>query len=504
MDGLLHGPPPRSWSWSLGFSLAMALILPARPSAVGQNPFDAPPATSPFVRLPPIQEDARNAPVPDETEPSGELRRLGPPAADEAIDAVQGTGPSLVNPFRAPANFPPAAGKDQGQRLGGGRPQGPSAALAPAGDRRDESAAQVAATGEQDLLEAALSPSHSDSAILWWDAHVRQPLDPTVVAKPIALEEVLLGALNHAAQIRVIKQIPLIRQTAIQEAGAEFDWMSFVESQWIDTSEPVGNRLTTGGPTRFRDDYVSASAGVRRRNRLGGKFELAQRIGHQQNNSLFFDPPNQGTSRLTVSYTQPLLRGAGQAYNTSLIILAEMDTAASRDDVSAQLQAHLLEVAKAYWGLYLERGLLLQKRRLHTQAAAVLRELERRRNIDALHSQIIRARAAEESRRADIVRAEMSVLNAESRIRSLVNDPALDDSATRRAGSHAPAATAASERRSARSHRDRLAPSAGSRPGNQADPGRRRATQNVTQRTVAGGESGAGKLRCRSARQQRN
>ncbi len=263
----------------------------------------------------------------------------------------------------------------------------------------------------------------------WWDASVQQPLHSSPAAKPISLDTVLLSAMSHSAQIRVIQETPLIRQTAVTEALAGFDWTSFVESQWIDTSEPVGNRLTTGGPTRFRDEYLSASGGVRRRNRVGGQFEVAQQIGHQQNNSLFFDPPNQGNSRLTFSYTQPLLRGAGREFNTSLIVLANIDTDASRDEVAGQLQSHLLEVTRAYWGLYLERGVLLQKRRFYTEAASVLRELEQRRNIDALQSQILRSCAAVESRKADILRAEMSVRNAESRIRSLVNDPALGTSA---------------------------------------------------------------------------
>ena len=264
----------------------------------------------------------------------------------------------------------------------------------------------------------------------WWDDAVRQPLRSAEDPKLIGLEQILLSALSHSSQIRVLREIPLIRETTIQEAEAEFDWVSFLESQWIDTSEPVGNRLTTGGPNRFNDEYLSASAGVRKRNQVGGRLEIGQQFGHQQNNSFFFDPPNQGTARLTLSYTQPILRGAGREYNTSLILLAETDTDASRDEVAAQLQLHLLDVARAYWGLYLERGLLLQKRQFYHEAAAVLQKLERRRNIDALQSQILRTCAAVESRRADILRAEMAVRNSESRIRSLVNDPTLGDSQT--------------------------------------------------------------------------
>ncbi len=262
----------------------------------------------------------------------------------------------------------------------------------------------------------------------WWDPSVRKPLRTKSEDIPVRLDALLMGALAHSAQIQVIKEAPLIRETAIVEADSEFDWTSFVESQFVDTSDPVGNRLQTGGPTRFREHDVSASVGVRRKNRLGGQFEIAQEVGHRDNNSLFFSPANQGNSRLTLSYTQPILRGAGQMFNTSLTVLAEIDTGAAFDDFSAQLQAQLLDVNRAYWELYLERANLIQKQRLYGQAAEILQELERRRDIDALRSQIVRAQAAVASRTADIIRADMAIRNTESRIRALVNDPSLGSS----------------------------------------------------------------------------
>ena len=262
----------------------------------------------------------------------------------------------------------------------------------------------------------------------WWDPTVRKPLRKKSNEIPVHLDGLLMGALAHSAQIQVIKEAPLIRETAIVEADSEFDWTSFVESQFVDTSDPVGNRLQTGGPTRFREHDVTASVGVRRKNRLGGQFEIAQEVGHRDNNSLFFSPVNQGNSRLTLSYTQPILRGAGRMYNTSLTVLAEIDTGASFDDFSAQLQTQLLDVNRAYWELYLERANLIQKQRLYGQAAEILQELERRRDIDALRSQIVRAQAAVASRTADIIRADMAIRNTESRIRALVNDPTLGSS----------------------------------------------------------------------------
>lgn len=256
----------------------------------------------------------------------------------------------------------------------------------------------------------------------WWEQEVGQP-KRSAQAVSVGVNTLLMSALRNSAQIRVFSDLPLIRETAITEADAAFDWMGFIETRWDDTNEPVGSTLTTGGPPRFENQNFNYSFGSRRRNTLGGQLEFSQRIGYQDNNSVFFLPNNQGTSRLTVSYTQPLMRGRGRAYNTSLTVLAQIDTKIARDEFSRQLQSHLLEVTRAYWSLYLERAGLLQRQRLLGRAEEILGDLERRQSLDTVNSQVVRARAAVESRRAEILRAEMAVRNAESRIRSLTNDP---------------------------------------------------------------------------------
>ena len=242
---------------------------------------------------------------------------------------------------------------------------------------------------------------------------------------PLTLQNLLARAVSHSAQIRVFAELPEIRRTSITEADAAFDWHTFAEGRWDDVSDPVGNTLTTGGAERFEDHHVAGSTGLRRRNRFGGRVEAAQRLGWQDTNSTFFLPAQQGTTRLSLSYTHPLMRGTGLAYNTALTVLAQIDTGVATDEFHRQLQSHLLEVTRAYWGLSLERSVLVQKRASLARAEEIARRLTLRREIDAVASQIARADAAVAARRADLVRSEAAVRNAEGRVRALVNDPAL-------------------------------------------------------------------------------
>ena len=262
----------------------------------------------------------------------------------------------------------------------------------------------------------------------WWQPLVGQPLSPQCQAMPLSLDDAIVRGLEHSLQIRVFADLPLIRETAIVEADAAFDWQAFLDSRWDDTSDPVGNSLTAGaGIDRFRDHNANITGGVRRRTETGGQFEASQFFGVQENNSQFFVPNNQGTSRLTLSFTQPLLRGRGRAYNRTLVLLACLDKRVADDEFRRQLQTHLLEITRAYWALYFERGVLLQKMNTYRRAGETVARLEARKRLDASESQIRAARAALKARGSELIRARVAVANAADKLRSLINDPALGD-----------------------------------------------------------------------------
>jgi outer membrane protein TolC len=233
----------------------------------------------------------------------------------------------------------------------------------------------------------------------------------------------VVRALLHSEHVRAIREGPRIRETGILKAVAEFDPEVFFNTRWDDVSEPVGNTLTTGGPDRFNDHHWQARAGLRQKTWLGGSLEMSQELGLQDTNSLFFVPDQQAATRMTLSLNQPLLKYAGYEYNQSMSLLAEVQTNIALHELTAELQDHALDVIKAYWELYLQRALYLQRQRALHQADKILDELKSREQIDSLRSQIARARAAVAVRRAAVKRAELSTQTAQARIISLTNDP---------------------------------------------------------------------------------
>lgn len=267
----------------------------------------------------------------------------------------------------------------------------------------------VSSTQEVPVSVSAL-PVEVDVANVWWLHQTMQPMRTDASSLPLTLESAIVGALQNSSQVKVFSDLPLIRRTAIQEADAAFDWRAFLDSTWDDIDEPVGNTLTVGGgQTRFSDHNVNVRGGLRRRTYSGGELEVAQEFGHQTTNSTFFTPNPQGTSRLTLSFTQPLMRGRGKAYNQSLTCLAQIDKDVAETEFYRQLQSHLIEVSRAFWGLYLERGLYVQKLQSFERAKQIFDHLEARREIDVSQSQLTSARASMTERRADLYRSSMAI-----------------------------------------------------------------------------------------------
>lgn len=265
----------------------------------------------------------------------------------------------------------------------------------------------------------------------WWQPHVLRSLRKDTEDITLSLDETLYRALGNSEQIKVFRELPSIRETAIVEADSAFDWNAFMDSKWNDLSDPIGSTLTVGpGGTRFHDHHMTGDLGLRRRTISGGQVELSQQFGWQQTNSSFFVPKQQGTSRIVLGFTQPLLRGQGEAYNRSLVCLAEMDHRISQDELNRQIQTHLLEVARGYWAIYLERAVLLQKLKSYNRAKDILKRLKLRQAIDASQSQVKAAEAAFTDRRSDLMRSVASIKNAEARLRALLNDPSLGDFAS--------------------------------------------------------------------------
>lgn len=269
--------------------------------------------------------------------------------------------------------------------------------------------------------------SASGEQKVWWKNDALKPLLPGS-PKKITLEELYIQAIAHSTQIKVFSDVPLIRETAIKEAEGVFDTRGFLETAYEYTNDPVSSLLETGIATgRFTQNEFRNEAGIRKRVITGAELTVSQQFGFIDNNSEFLVPNPQGTARLRLSMVQPLLRGAGIAYNNAVIDIAKIDTEAANHEQVRQAESHLLEICRSYWTLYFARVSYVRRQRYFESAKKIYDELAARKDVDTLQGQILRAKSAVAFRESDLAQAQMEIANAQDRIRTLVNSPDLAD-----------------------------------------------------------------------------
>lgn len=257
----------------------------------------------------------------------------------------------------------------------------------------------------------------------WWHDEAGKPLLAGADQKrPTTLDDVYLGALLHSHQISVFADTPLIRETGIREAQGAFDVHAYVQSQFDRLNEPVGNTQVSRTRDRFIEDETSFEFGFRKKLITGADVSIGERFADKDSNADYFVPERQATSMFTARFVQPLLAGAGARYNTSILRVAQIDSEIAGQELSRQAESHLLEVARAYWSLYAARAVHCQYMRQTLAVEGILKELKGRADADAVKKQILRAESALTDRRADLVRAEVGILNAQDRLHALINE----------------------------------------------------------------------------------
>ena len=259
----------------------------------------------------------------------------------------------------------------------------------------------------------------------WWVHGQSNTIGKSSHGQPVTLEQLYVGAIHHSSQIRVFSDLPLIRETGIREAKGAFDTNTFISGKFDRRNEPVGSTLTTGGAARFKQDEWEIEAGVRKKITTGAEISVSQKIFRTDNNSVFFVPNPQSRATLELNVVQPLLKGAGVGYNRSIMEIAKIDSEVAMSEFIRQSESHLQEIARAYWSLYAARVTYLQKLKLLDETTKLADEVKAREKIDAQSSQLFRAQSAVASRKADLIRSEAAIRNAQDRLKALTNDPSL-------------------------------------------------------------------------------
>ena len=163
--------------------------------------------------------------------------------------------------------------------------------------------------------------------------------------------------------------------TGVEAALSAFDAQFNTSVYWDKIDEPTD---ITGPFTQFRPDVVQQDLGtfqavLSKAAATGGTWSLGHNVNYEKNNTPVFNPiTGFGSQRFSADWNvnveakfrQPLLQGRGTQFNriaglgavpgrNNGVMIARINTDIALVDFEAQVRNLVMDVEKAYWGLYM-------------------------------------------------------------------------------------------------------------------------------------------------------
>ena len=241
-----------------------------------------------------------------------------------------------------------------------------------------------------------------------------------------SLDDAINAALLHSFEI---EELRITSVENLQEVGVQFgkfDTVSFFEQSFRDSSTPIGNNFESDGTVnRIKGEELNFQYGVRQELLSGGQIELARQFGTRDDNSGILSPPNQASSRLSLSLRKELLKGSGKSIGMNDVLVANRAANAGRFENIAQMADLLQQVANAYWDIYTARAALISSMENASATQIIFNDLLARKNLDADPNLLEQARVAYEQQRAEADTVFGDLSKAQYELVRLVNAPEL-------------------------------------------------------------------------------
>jgi outer membrane protein TolC len=279
---------------------------------------------------------------------------------------------------------------------------------------------------------------------------------PTVSSWPsdatpqeMSLDEAIHIALANSRIVRVLTGVgatasgqtiydAAISNTQIDVARAVFDPTLSLKNTWnrfddpaaiFDPTNPIGISIPHANVEQY-----SLSAILSKKTLLGGTFS----VDVEQTENHF--PPSpfssvtglaaiaplnpQSAASVTMSYTQPLLRGAGLAANLAPIVVARINTEIAFYQYKDSVQELVRGVVEAYWSVVFARtDVWAKKQQVEQGQGAYDRADARKRQGFGNTAEVAQTKVSLFNFKANLIAAEANLLQREAALRNLLGLP---------------------------------------------------------------------------------
>lgn len=279
--------------------------------------------------------------------------------------------------------------------------------------------------------------------------HAQIPVlpEPETVARPftdvtpqeLSLDQAIRIALANSKVVRILAGTtavssgqtiydPAIANTFIDDARSVFDPVigarnafsrSEVPAAFFDANSPLG-AIIAGD----RIDNYDLGLGVTKRTITGGTlgFNVDDNVARFHLGPAPLNPQQRGA--VTLSYTQPLLQGAGVDVNLAPIVIARINTERSFFQFKDAMQQLVRDTIEAYWAVVFARTDVWARRQQVEQGeVANARAEARQRQGLGNAAEVAQTRVALTNFRANLITAKANLLNREAALRNLLGLP---------------------------------------------------------------------------------
>ena len=243
-------------------------------------------------------------------------------------------------------------------------------------------------------------------------------------APPLTLEECVQRAMEHGFDIDIQRYNPAYAKDAVDVARGAFDpTLSLNGSQSHSNTGPFG--VSPGVKADARDARISANELLKTGTTVNVSTDLSRSASNPASITSFYNPVY--NSDLTVTVTQPLLRGAGTAVTTAALNRARIGFTRAGFDFHARALDVIQQTESAYYNLVYAREQLLVYRVSLDLANRLLDEAQAKKTVGtATDIDVLQAQVGVANARSNSLSAEKSVKDTADALLALIGRFELD------------------------------------------------------------------------------
>ncbi len=237
----------------------------------------------------------------------------------------------------------------------------------------------------------------------------------------MSLAECIRTAIDQNPDLQVVRFEPLKSEADIMTARGEFDPVASETATYLNASQEASPEYKIfGGITSIESENTNSKTSLSGKLETGTLYDVSFGLEKQTTTYTLFR--SQYSGGLTLTLSQPLLKGRSIAANTARIRMAQNARQGAEAQVRLAVMNVVAEVVKAYWDLVGAAENLTVREDALSNAERLLDISQKRLDIgSAAAIEVLQAKAGVAMRQTDLITARSQVTNSEDVLKQFLN-----------------------------------------------------------------------------------